>query len=319
MASPNSTFTEMVTTTFRNHRAEVVDNYTEHNALLRLMKERGNIKTESGGTEIVLPIEYTGNNTYQRFSGYDSLDVSASDVLSAAKYDWSQIALHVTASGRELRMNNSKERIINLVKARIKNAMNTAANNFSIDLYSDGSLTNQVGGLGLMIQTAGTGTVGGINSTTYTWWRNQFKEMTGTDTYASIKKDMNSVWLACTRGNDKPDLLISSHDLYIAYETNLQDLQRYADAKMAAAGFESLKYKSAPLVFDDNTNFATTAEKMYFVNTKYLYLIEHTDARWSQEERRVPVNQDAEVVPIYWMGQLVCSNRALQGVMFDAA
>ena len=216
-------------------------------------------------------------------------------------------------------MNNGPERMINLVKARIQNAMRTAANNFSVDLYSTGALTNQIGGLGHLIQTDGTGTVGGIVAGTYTWWKNQFKEMTGTGTYASIQADMNAHWLSLNRGTDKPDLIVSTHDLYAAYEATLQDNQRYADAKMGALGFEALKYKSAPIVFDSNSNFTTTGEKMYFLNTDYLYLIEHPDARWSQDDEKVPTNQDAVVIPIYWMGQLVTSQRSLQGVMFDAA
>lgn len=322
----------MVTTTMRKHYRKTVDNVTKHNGLLTVLKERGNIKTDaSGGYEIAIPLSYAENSTYTRYSGYDTLNINQSDVLSAAKYDWSQVALHVTASGRELRMNNSEERMINLVKARIDVAMSTAANQFSVDLYSSGALANQIGGLGLIIQNDGTGTVGGINSSTYTFWRNKFAEVTGGDvavdgastgtaiTYANLRTGMNTLWLSQNRGQDKPDLIVSSHDMYSVYEAGLQDLQRYADAKLGALGFESLKYKSASIIFDDNTNFGTTSEKMYFLNTKYLYLMEHPDARWSEDDEKVPVNQDAVVVPIYWMGQLVCSNRSLQGCLIDVA
>jgi hypothetical protein len=319
MPSPNATFTEMVTTTLRNHKKQLTDNVSANNALLRVMKEKGKIQTRSGGYEIVLPLDYAENATYQRYAGYDPLNISASDVLSAAKYDWAQVAIHVTASGRELRMNNGPEQMINLVKARIANAMRTAANNFSIDLYSSGALTNQIGGLATLIQTNGQGTVGGINAATYSFWANKFKEMTGTNTYASIQADMNNLWLACNRGTDKPDLIVSTHDLYAAYEATLQSNQRYADAKLGALGFEALRYKSAPIVFDSNSNFSTTGERMYFLNTDYLYLIEHPEAKWTEDDEKVPVNQDAVVVPIYWMGQLVTSQRSLQGIMFDAA
>jgi hypothetical protein len=321
MASPNSTFTEMVTTTMRHHKRKVVDNVTSHNGLLTLLKERGNIKTDAGGGyEIAIPLSYAENATYQRYSGYDTLNIGASDVLSAAKYDWAQVALHVTASGREVKMNNSQERMINLVKARVDVAMATAANNMSVDLYSDGALTNQIGGLANVIQTNGQGTVGGINSATYTFWRNKFKEVSGTGaTYATLKAAWNEQWLSQTRGVDKPDLIVTSHDFYTIYEGGLQDLQRYADAKMAAAGFTSLKYKDAAVIFDSNTNFGTTAEKAYFLNTKYLYLMEHPEARWTEDDEKVPVNQDAVVIPIYWMGQLACSNRSLQGVVIDAS
>src|SRR5512139_3918607 len=146
MPSPNSTFTEMVTTTLRKHYREVTDNVSSNNALLNRLKKKGKIKTVSGGYEIAIPLDYAENGTYQRFSGYDSLNTDASDVLSSAQYQWAQVAIHVTASGRELRMNSGAEAMINLVKARVANAMRTAANNFSIDLYSTGALTNQIGG-----------------------------------------------------------------------------------------------------------------------------------------------------------------------------
>ena len=105
MASPNSTFTEIVTTTLRKHKATIADNVSNHNALYRWLKKNGGIRTCDGGYEIVEPLDYAENATYTRYSGYDTLDVSQSEVLSAAKYDWCQAAIHVTASGRELRMN----------------------------------------------------------------------------------------------------------------------------------------------------------------------------------------------------------------------
>ena len=319
MASPNSTFTELVATTLRNHPNEVADNVSNHNALYRRLKERSKIKKLDGGYEIVRPLDYAENATYQRFSGYDTLNVGASDVLSAAKYDWVQAAVHVTASGDELRKNSGKEQIINLVKSRVKNAMRTAANNMSVDLYSSGSLSNQMGGLGHIIQTDGTGTVGGINSSTYTFWQNQYKEATGTNDTTAIKSDMQTLWLDCVRGTDKPDLIVSTNDFFAAYWDDLTDLQRYGNDKAGSAnyGFTSLKFNMADIIHDNNTNFSATGEKMYFLNTDYLELCVHRQANWSMVEEKVPVNQDAVVIPVIWQGQLCCSNRSLQGVLID--
>lgn len=321
MASPNSTFTEIVTTTLREHPSEITDNVSDHNALLRRMKKRGNIKKIDGGYEIVRPLDYAENGTYQRFSGFDTLNVAASDVLSAAKFDWTQAAIHVTASGQQLRMNSGGNRIADLAKARLKNAIRTAANYQSIDLYSSGALTNQMGGLAHIVTNDGEGTVGGIVAATYTFWKNQYYEAPSSNAVSksNIKGYMNTLWLRCVRGTDKPDLIVSSHDFYSYYWESLQDLQRFASADKAEAGFPELKYNTADVVFDSNSNFSTTAEKMYFLNTDYLEMVVHRDADWSQMDDKMSVNQDAVVIPLLWMGNLVCSNRSLQGVFIDAA
>lgn len=321
MASPNSTFTEMVTTTLRNHPTTVADNVSGNNALYNRLTKRGKVKKLSGGYEIVRPLDYAENATYQRFSGYDTLNIAASDVISAAKYDWVQAAVHITASGRELRMNNGSERLIDLAEQRTTNALRTASNNMSVDLYSSGSLSNQMGGLAHLIQTNGQGTVGGINSATYTFWRNQYREAAGTGTWSksTIKGEMNGIYLSLVRGSDKPDLIVSSHDFFAAYWESLQDLQRYASADSATAGFRALKYVDADIIFDSNTNFSTTAERMYFLNTNYLELCVHRECDWTTMDDKMSVNQDAVVIPVLWQGQLVCSNRSLQGILIDAS
>jgi hypothetical protein len=134
-----------------------------------------------------------------------------------------------------------------------------------------------------------------------------------------MKFDMNALWLQLVRGADSPDTIISSHDFYALFELGEQANQRYASADIANAGFQTLKYKGKDLIFDDNTNFTTTQERMYFLNTDYLWLVQHQDASWSADDVKRPTNQDAIVVPIYWMGQLVCTYRAGQGILFDAA
>lgn len=321
MASPNSTFTEMVTTTLRNHPSEISDNVSGHNALYRYLKKAGRVKTLSGGYEIVRPVAYQNNSTFQRYSGYDTLNIGASDVLSAAKFAWVQSAVHITASGAELRMNAGKEQIVDLADARLTNAKRTAANYMSLDIYGSGALTNQMGGLAHIIQTAGTGTVGGIDSSTYTFWQNKYREISGTNTWTSstITGEMNALWLTLNRGADKPNLIVSTHDFYAAYEASLQAFQRFSTTNEAGAGFSSLKYKTADVIFDSNTNFSTTGERMYFLNTNYLELVAHKQANWTVLDEKMSINQDAVVIPIIWQGQMVCSNRSLQGILIDAS
>ena len=313
MASPNSTFTELVTTTLRNHPDMLADNVSNHNALYARLRQKGKIKKLSGGYEIVEPLDYAENSTYQRYSGYETLNVSASDVLSAAKFDWVQSAVHVTASGRELRMNNGKEQIINLAKSRTKNAMRTFANSLSEDIYSDGTADNQINGLDALITTDGNGTVGGINAATFAFWANKFKDG-GSISTSNIKGSMNDLWLDTVRGTDKPDLIVSSNEIFSVYWESLQDLQRYASADEGVAGFSSLKYVTADVIHDGGSGI--TANRMFFLNTDYLSLVTHKDADMTTLDDKQSINQDAVVIPIIFQGNLCVSNRARQGLLF---
>lgn len=320
MASPNTVFTELVSTTFRKHAKEIKDNVSKNNALLRRVYDKGNVRREDGGLTIVAPLDYAENNTYQRYSGYDVLNVGASDVISAAEYQWRQIAINVVASGLELRTNSGDSRIINLVKARLKNAIRTFKNNFSADIYSDGTLANQVNGLQALVADAGTGTVGGIDSSTWTFWKNKVQSaaapiqgggaiVPGSTTMESL---MLPLWLSLTRGDDQPDLIVMDNNYFTFFEQSQTSIKRYTDSTKANAGFVALKYKGADVIFDGGSGIPTN--HAYFLNTDYLELVVHKDADMTVMDEMKPYNQDAAVVPVLWMGNLVCSNRSLQGV-----
>lgn len=321
MTTPSTVFSELVSTTFRNHRKEVVDAVSNHNALYRMLGKNKNVRTESGGLSIAIPLEYANNQTYQRYSGLDILNTAQSDVITAAEFQWRQIAIHVIASGRELRINNGPEAIVKLAKARVRNAMHSFANNFSVDMYSDGTLANQIGGLQLLVSDAGTGTVGGIDAAAWSFWQNKVQSAAAplqggagiTPSKTTIQSLMLPLWIAQTRGGDMPDLIVSSDDYFTFYEESLTDLKRYMDSDSAAGGFEALRYKTAKVMFDGNSGMP--AAHMYFLNTKYLELVAHTDANLTVVEDQRPYNQDGSVTPVLWMGNLTVSNRMLQGVL----
>lgn len=329
MASPGqstlfTTFTELVTTTYRNHSSEVKDNISNHNALYRRLMKKGRIRLEDGGLSIVEPLDYAENSTYQRYSGYDVLSVQASDVLSAAEFAWRQVACNVAASGLELRTNSGENRIINFVKSKLKNGQRTMANGLSEDLYSAGLASNQIGGLqhliadGDNVHQYGQGTVGGISAVNFPFWRNQvFDASVGgvTPSATTIENSMMlPLWLATTRGMDTPDLIVMDSVYFSYFENSQTSLKRYASSDEAQGGIVSLKYKTADVVYDSSDS-GMPASHAYFVNTDYLELVAHQDANMEIMPELQSVNQDAVVIPILFMGNLCVSNRARQGVM----
>lgn len=324
MASPNATFTELVSTTFRNHAKDVKDNISRNNALYSRIMRKGQIRLEDGGLSVAQPLDYNSNGTYQRYSGYDVLNIQQSDVITAAEFQWRQIALNVVASGLELRTNSGSNRIINLAKARIKNAMRTFKNNFSYDLYADGTLPNQINGLQALVSDAGTGTVGGIDSSAWPFWQNAVQSaaapIQGGGAVVPSATTMETglmlpLWLNQVRGDDQPDLIVSSNDYFTFYEGSQVAIKRYTENgdKAVTGGFTSLKYKNADVVFDGGSGIP--AAHMYFLNTDYIDLVVHKDANLSVQDELKPYNQDAAVIPILWMGNLVVTNRRLQGVL----
>ncbi len=86
MAGPNTNYTEIVVTTLRNRSKSIADNVSNSNALLQRLRQKGNISLKDGGRVIVRELDYAENATFQWYTGFETLNVAASDVLSAAEY-----------------------------------------------------------------------------------------------------------------------------------------------------------------------------------------------------------------------------------------
>jgi hypothetical protein len=306
---------EIVATTLRNRSGKLADNVLNHNALFARLNKKGMVKPVSGGREIVQELEYAENGTTSWYSGYEVLDITPQDVFDAATYDWKQLAGTVTISGLEQIKNSGKEAVINLLSSRIKNLEKTLQNDAATAVYADGTTnTKSLGGLQLLVadDPTASSTVGGINQATYTFWRNQTSGDATVTTYAQIKSEMNDLWLACIRGTDKPDCIVADATFYALYEGGLQDYQRFQSAEEANQGFENIRYKTADVFYDDQC----PASHMYFLNTDYLYLRPHRDRQFVPLMKRESINQDAIVQPVVWAGNMTCSNRSLQGVLY---
>lgn len=321
MASPNSSWSEIITTTLAGRSRKLEDNVSDNNALLLRLKEKGKVKPFSGGRTIVHELQYAENSTYTRYSGYETLNISPSDVLTAAEYNIKQVAIAVSISGLEMLQNSGKEQMIDLLESRIENAELTFMNNMSTDIYSDGTADSgkQIGGMQSLVADAGSGTVGGIDSSTYTFWANQyydFSDESVTPSSTTIQTAMNTLYLNCLRGRDAPDLIVADNVYFGYYWASLQSIQRVTNEKMAAAGFQNLKFMGADVVADGGQDGSCPASHMYFINTNYLKLRPHKDRNYTPlEPDRFATNQDAMVKLTGWAGNLTCGNRANQGVI----
>ena len=311
MAAGNADFDQILSTTLKNYIPKLADNVFTARPLFYALTNGQTLRRISGGAKIVVPIIYGTNSTAGSYAGDDTIAITAQTGISAAEYSWKQYAASVTINGIEEAKNNGEAEIIDLLEGKVMQAEETIIQNMNTMFWGDGTgnASKDMNGLNKLV---GTGlTVGGIDATDVAndWWRSDLTNQAGVLTIAAMAKTYNNVSV----GNDQPTIIISDQDEYEAYEALLQPNLRYTDARVADAGFQNLLFKGAPVTFDSDTNLDT---KMFFLNTKYIRLVAHTET-WFQTTPFVrPTNQDARYAQILCYGELTTSNRARQGMIY---
>ena len=191
------------------------------------------------------------------------------------------------------------------------------SNTLTAGIYSDGTGYGgkQLPGLGAMAVAApSTGTVGGIDRASNTWWRNQASGSLGAQSVSTIQANMNTLYNSLVRGKDKPDLIVFGNALFGIFEGSLQPLQRFTDAGMANLGFTAYKFKGADVVLDGGIGGQAPANVGYFLNTDHLFLRPHKDRDMVPlGGEREPVNQDASTKIWAWAGAFTSDGLQFQG------
>jgi hypothetical protein len=323
MAFANSAITDIIATTIQSRSGELADNLTQNNAILQRLQQKGNVRPFSGGNVILEEIMYedSATNNANSYSGYEVLNIAPDSPISAAQFKIAQYADSVTMSGLEMLQNSSKEAIIDLLDGRMQVSEARLLNRISGDLYGDGTGNGgkNLDGLGAAVAASPTsGTYGGINRATWTFWQNQITS--GATSSTTILAAMTNAAIKQIRGTDKADLIVAGNTLYSYYVGALQAIQRIAAEESGAAGFASLKFygggTSADVVLGGGYGAQETATYMYFLNTNYIFLRPHKERNFVPiGGERQAINQDAIVKLYGWAGNLTTSNSFLQGLL----
>ena len=250
------------------------------------------------------------------------MPVGVSDVLSAAEFDIKQAAVPVVISGLEMLQNSGREKMIDLLEARMSVAESTLSNLICEGLYSDGTANGgkEITGLDLAIPVnPATGTYGGIDRATWTFWRSIVSSGVAL-TAANIQQAMNGVWADLVRGKENPDLIVMDNTLWETYVASLQSQQRFHQAEVGDLGFPTLKFMGTDVCLDGGIGGNATAGTAYFLNTDYIHYRPHSNRNMVplSPDRRYATNQDAEVQILAWAGNLTSSGSRYQGRLISA-
>jgi hypothetical protein len=316
MSFPN--VSDLVATTLEHRSSSIADNVTDNNALLNRLKAKGKVRPFGGGRLIYEQLSFADNANGGWYSGYDTLPVQAQDVITAAEYAVKLYAVPVVISGQEELANDGEDAILDLLEERIAVAEASMANAIALGLYGDGTASGGKTLVGLdaaVPQDPTTGTYGGINRATWTFWRSQLRDSASTPTVSTIQTEMNALYAACSRGPDAPDLIVAGNATWLTFLGSLQLIQRITDPSMAKLGFNTVKYMNADVVLDGGIGGNATSTDMYFLNTKYLHFRPHKKRNMVplDPKKRHSVNQDASVTMLGFAGAFTTSGAQFQG------
>lgn len=279
----------------------ILNTFNQVPVLNRLLSKK---KSVDGGASIIVPITYESNSTVKSYSYDDVLDTTPQQGMLAAQAQWRQIAGCVAVNGQEVRMNSGKQKVIDLVKAKMEQLEEAIKATVTTQIFAASPGSKDIQSLPTICDT--TTTIQDIAATTNSWWQ---ANVVSSGSFASRGlSDMRTAYQACEvlQPTGSVDTIITTPTVYNYYEGSLIQNQRYAPSdKTGNASFEYLKFKNADVISDT----ACTSGAMYMLPSSLIELYVHSAADMVESEWRVPINQDVRLKYIFLMAQLVVKSR----------
>jgi hypothetical protein len=238
-----------------------VPQFTTSRALFEFLRTKDRIRF--GGAYLVAPVFGAKSSAAGGISNFYASLTFPNDQGVAAEYTWSWYHDIAAINPNEELVAGSKEDMANIVESKLQQAINSIAETINTDIWST-TVGSQSKVNGLPYIVSNTGTLGGLDPTTYTWWVGQLNTNATTMSLSAVNKAINAV----TATGGKPDLVVMTPDLYAAFENLVQPAQIIADAALARAGFQAILYKGCSVLFDA----AVPANNLLVLSSRDLYL-----------------------------------------------
>jgi len=315
----------MYTTTWYLRRKTIVDNIFNATPFWYLLTKKGKRSTQTGGRAIEIPLQYAKNETVKFIGRGGTVELEATDPLTVVQWNWRYLTGHIIRYFADFQMNRGQAQLIKKVNADIDNLQSSLIDELEESLFSDGTgdAGQAIDGVGNIIAILPTtGTVGNLNRATYSWWRNQYKSMSGEAASIYLRKRMNTMFNDCGKQGKGvsrfPDILVGAQDVYEMYENECLEISRIliGDRKMADLGFGDLAFKGRPMTWSPSCPDGY----LYFMNTSVLEWVADPIENFTLGEWLPIVNQPRDVVAhSMTVGNLAAGNCKKLGVIHAIA
>jgi hypothetical protein len=265
-----------------------------------------------GGTQIQFPIRYRELGLATAVSPRSQITYMQKETRTGGVLDWTYYVAMGLISWDERVKNTGTPQIINLVKDKTEEMNQDLFEKFADDIFASAQGALNLQSLINIISAATT--YAGITVADAPLWISNFVDTTTTrlvlyGAATSLAAAMNS----CTLGNTKPDLIITSRNLFNKAESLVEPQKMYeGNSDLAKAGFTSFKFHDADLVADAHC----AATDMFLLATDKLELRYSPDFNfkstpWKELDQIGFPNALAKTVS--WAGNLICRQRNVQG------
>ena len=211
--------------TRRTVESKVIDNIFEAYKALAFHRKRGLQMVDTGGKEIQVILESSAG-TAEAFDGYDPLSKSPVDPFESAFYKRRYYAVPIVLDDTTNWENSGEEQVFDLLEALGGNALNSLLKAINEDLLGAQTGKTMLGYQDI-IADAGTGTIGGINSSTSSFWQNQkyttsktFTTATETNVFDGLVA-WNTIMDDCRKQGGRNNAIVTTYSIAAAYRTAL--------------------------------------------------------------------------------------------------
>lgn len=303
MAVPNSNWDQVSAITEKYFVPKLTDNIFKSVPLLARMEKK--VQKVSGGTKVLVPLNYAQATAVGWYNGADSLDNADNDVVTSAEFDWKQIYASISISRRDELVNSGQAARVDFVKSKMQIAEKSIKDTVAVGVWNAGTTTNAI--LGIRAFLSVSATYGGISQTTYSFHQSNIDSSTATFSIGTLQTQ----WAAAALNGETPTVLLSGSARHTSYYNSLQPQQRFMDSESAKGGFTSLMFNGVPWLMDSK---APTTH-IVGLNEDYLHLIGHKDEWFRFEPFAKPINQNVKVAHIFAMMVFASSNNRMHFAM----
>ena len=296
--------------------ADVIhDEYSQ----LERIEQSGAYKGFTGGRSYIGGIEYKLNTTVAAITDTETLDTNRVDVFDEYEYQGKQYAgtyVHSTKEEAEYRGANAK---FDVKSGKLENLRMAMRSRINEDICGTQG-TNEILGLqDLVAITPTSGSPGGIDRASFTFWRNQTTSGTKSSTaFDNLRSAMRTIHAACSKGMSvmEPEYYLSTSTVVNGFESLLIANERVFDKRdrgQTDAGIDhsALLFKRSKVVWDRDVLAGT----MYALNKKNLILAYQT-GKWFKAYPEVrPANQLVDIVAVETQCALLSDNPRHLGVI----